>query len=119
GFQPFSFAGGLYDNDTKLLRFGARDYDPEIGRWTSKDPILFNGGDVNLYVYVQNDPINWTDPSGLTPGDSFPTESEAAGDALNCVAGDSTSKNREYGGYIVRNPDGTYRATSPTQGGPA
>ena len=32
GFQPFRFAGGLYDSDTKLIRFGARDYDPETGR---------------------------------------------------------------------------------------
>jgi hypothetical protein len=31
GFQPFGFAGGLYDRDLKLLRFGARDYDPETG----------------------------------------------------------------------------------------
>ncbi|WP_442939870.1 RHS repeat domain-containing protein, partial [Nitrospina gracilis] len=49
GFQPFGFAGGLYDQDTKLVRFGARDYDPETGRWTIKDPIRFEGGDSNLY----------------------------------------------------------------------
>jgi RHS repeat-associated protein len=36
-FQPFGFAGGLYDPDTGLVRFGARDYDPEVGRWTAKD----------------------------------------------------------------------------------
>lgn len=65
GFQPFGFAGGLYDQDTKLVRFGARDYDPETGRWTSKDPILFAGGDTNLYGYVLNDPINFIDPTGL------------------------------------------------------
>ena len=45
---PFGFAGGLYDYDTGLVRFGFRDYDPAIGRWTAKDPIDFNGGDVNL-----------------------------------------------------------------------
>lgn len=40
-------------------------YDPETGRWTSKDPILFNGGDSNLYGYAFSDPVNFVDPSGL------------------------------------------------------
>jgi len=64
GFQPFGFAGGLYDQDTKLVRFGARDYNPSTGRWTAKDPILFAGGDTNLYGYVLDEPINLRDPSG-------------------------------------------------------
>jgi RHS repeat-associated protein len=64
GFQPFGFAGGLYDRDTKLFHFGARDYDPETGRWTVKDPVGFKAG-VNLYQYVDADPVNLTDPSGL------------------------------------------------------
>lgn len=63
-FQPFGFAGGLYDQHTKFTRFGARDYDAEIGRWTSKDPIGLNGG-VNVYAYVQGNPINFIDPLGL------------------------------------------------------
>ncbi|MGK5094538.1 RHS repeat-associated core domain-containing protein, partial [Deltaproteobacteria bacterium TL4] len=67
GFQPFGFAGGLYDQDTKLIRFGARDYDPETGRWTNKDPIGFNGGSTNLYAYVGGDPINEIDPKGTEP----------------------------------------------------
>jgi RHS repeat-associated protein len=67
GFQPFGFAGGLYDRDTKLVRFGARDYDPSTGRWTTKDPILFAGGDTNLYGYVLDDPVNLTDATGLDP----------------------------------------------------
>jgi len=65
GFQPFGFAGGIYDRDTGLVRFGARDYDPETGRWTAKDPIRFDGGDTNLYGYTFNDPINWTDANGM------------------------------------------------------
>lgn len=62
---PFGFAGGIYDPDTGLVRFGARDYDPSMGRWVSKDPIQFGGGQTNLYVYVNNDPVNRSDPSGL------------------------------------------------------
>ncbi len=65
GFQPFGFAGGLYDPATGLVRFGARDYDPQAGRWTAKDPIRFAEGDANLYAYVVNDPINGVDANGL------------------------------------------------------
>ncbi|WP_114325995.1 RHS repeat domain-containing protein [Candidatus Colwellia aromaticivorans] len=62
-FQPFGFAGGIYDTDTGLVRFGARDYDSVTARWTTKDPIRFDGG-VNLYGYVKNDPVNFVDPTG-------------------------------------------------------
>ena len=62
---PFGFAGGLYDLDTKLTHFGFREYDAYTGKWTSKDPIGFQGGDSNLYGYVLNDPVNLVDPWGL------------------------------------------------------
>ncbi len=65
GFQPFGFAGGLYDPLTGLVRFGARDYDATIGRWTAKDPLLLAGRDPNLYAYARNDPVNSYDPEGL------------------------------------------------------
>lgn len=64
-FQPFGFAGGLYDDDTELVRFGARDYDSTAGRWTAKDPIRFAAGSPNLFRYASGDPINQFDPSGL------------------------------------------------------
>jgi len=70
GFQPFGFAGGLYDPDTGLVRFGVRDYDPFTGRWTAKDPIGFVGG-TNPYSYVQSEPINHLDVLGtFTVADS-------------------------------------------------
>jgi RHS repeat-associated protein len=65
GFQPFGFAGGLFDRDTGLTHFGARDYDPQRGRWTAKDPVAFVGQDSNLYAYAYSDPINYIDTSGL------------------------------------------------------
>ena len=63
--MPFGFAGGLHDKDTGLVRFGYRDYDPEIGRWTAKDPIGFAGGDTDLYGYCLSDPVNRIDGNGL------------------------------------------------------
>jgi len=64
GFQPFGFAGGIYDRDTGLVRFGARDYDPETGRWTAKDPIVLSNLEVNLFTYSINDPLNFIDMFG-------------------------------------------------------
>ena len=45
-FQPLLYAGGLYDADTKLIRFGARDFDPTVGRWkrSQDDATLHPGG---------------------------------------------------------------------------
>jgi RHS repeat-associated protein len=63
-FQPFGFAGGMYDPDTGLVRFGARDYEPNAGRWTTKDPISFGGLDANLFAYALDDPLNLVDPLG-------------------------------------------------------
>jgi hypothetical protein len=42
----------------------ARYYDPDVGRFISKDPIGILGG-LNMFTYVQNNPINWIDPFGL------------------------------------------------------
>ena len=71
GFQPFGFAGGLYDRETGLVRFGARDYDSNTGRWTAKDPIRFEGGDANIYAYVGGEPVSYADPEGLNPSDKW------------------------------------------------
>lgn len=66
GFDlTIGFAGGIADSLTGLVRFGFRDYDPASGRWTSRDPILFRGGQFNLYAYANNNPVNLRDPSGL------------------------------------------------------
>lgn len=66
GFQPFGFAGGLYDHHTRLTHFGARDYDALTGRWLTPDPAGLGGG-TNVYEYSASDPVNLVDPSGLSP----------------------------------------------------
>ena len=65
--QPFKYVGqfGVMAEPDGLYYMRARYYDPQVGRFISEDPIGFAGGDVNLYAYVQNNPIMFIDPWGL------------------------------------------------------
>ena len=58
------FSTKLVDEETGFSYYGYRYYDPVIGRWASRDPIVERGGP-NLYAMVGNDPINWYDYLGL------------------------------------------------------
>ena len=60
--NPFRYAGGYKDNTSNLTKFGARYYDPKIGRFTQPDP---SGQEDNTYLYAGANPINNTDSSGL------------------------------------------------------
>ena len=64
-FIPVGFAGGLADPGTGLVRFGYRDYDPQVGRFTAKDPLGDTGGDHDLWDYCVDDPVSMVDPEGL------------------------------------------------------
>ena len=85
GGATFGFAGGLFDADTGLVRFGARDYDAAAGRWTAKDPILWEGEQSNLHAYVDNDPVNLIDPLGTQceDADQQGGQAEDPNDALD------------------------------------
>ncbi|NLT50105.1 MAG: RHS repeat-associated core domain-containing protein, partial [Ignavibacteria bacterium] len=104
-FLDFAFTGGLYDAETGLTRFGARDYDPEIGRWTDKEPLGFAGSN-NFYVYCENDPVNSIDPNGLQPSlandirDFF----GASTDALTTIPFTDYSALDLFGDYGKYNP---------------
>jgi RHS repeat-associated protein len=65
--QPFKYVGqyGVMSESNGLYYMRARYYDPTLGRFISEDPAGFRGGDVNLYVYVGNNPVLLIDPSGL------------------------------------------------------
>lgn len=66
--SPFRFAGGLYDSSSGNYIFGVRMYAPDQGRWLSKDAYLGSAEDplsLHRYVYCQNDPVNFVDPSGF------------------------------------------------------
>jgi RHS repeat-associated protein len=68
--NPWRYAGGYYDANTGLYKFGIRYYDPSTGRWTQRDPV---GGSLqeltkaNPYVYAGNDPVNMVDTGGNMP----------------------------------------------------
>jgi RHS repeat-associated protein len=62
--QPFQFNTKRCDQGSGLNYYGYRFYAPAIGRWMNRDPLGEEGG-INLYGFVQNDPVNWVDPWGL------------------------------------------------------
>jgi RHS repeat-associated protein len=62
--QPFGFSTERTDPKTGLVYYGYRFYHPDMERWLNRDPIGEEGG-INLYGFVENNPVNWIDPWGL------------------------------------------------------
>jgi RHS repeat-associated protein len=65
---PFRYTGQRLDPSTGFYGYKARDYAPALGRFLQTDP-AGDAGDLNLYAYVRNDPLNEADPEGLGPED--------------------------------------------------
>ncbi|MEO1006751.1 MAG: RHS repeat-associated core domain-containing protein, partial [Cyanobacteria bacterium J06638_38] len=61
----FTYTGREFDPETNNYYYRARYYDSDTGLFISQDPIGFDAGDSNLYRYVGNSPLNYTDPDGL------------------------------------------------------
>jgi RHS repeat-associated protein len=61
----YGYAGREYDLESGLYYNRARMYNPDMGRFVSRDPIGLAGGDVNSYRYVSNNPIRLNDPMGF------------------------------------------------------
>jgi RHS repeat-associated protein len=63
---PFAFTGRTWENETGLFDYRFRQlYDPYVGRFGQEDPIGVAGGDLNLFAFTLNNPVNYGDPLGL------------------------------------------------------
>jgi len=77
--NPFRFSTKYQDEETGLVYYGYRYYDPGTGRWLSRDPLGEEGG-MNLYSAMRSNPDNWVDPLGLdTIFVSFPMTGQSPG----------------------------------------
>jgi RHS repeat-associated protein len=102
--NSFRYTGRESDPETGLYYYRARYYDPQGGRFLASDPILFLGGDANLYRYVWNGPLTLRDPAGLSGigvslGGSF-----FAGIGSN--EGSGVSGSASAGGILFKGPNG-------------
>ncbi len=66
--NPYMFTGRRFDIETGLYYYRARYYNPHIGRFMQTDPVGYSAG-MNLYAYCGNNPLGYTDPSGLSRDD--------------------------------------------------
>ena len=69
--QPFRFTGREWDEAAKLYHYRARAYDPSTGVFIQEDPIWFEAGDLNVQRYVWNNPLTYTDPTGLAAAGEY------------------------------------------------
>jgi RHS repeat-associated protein len=98
-----------------LVAVGQRWYDPTVGRFLQRDPAYVSP----VYVYCWNDPIQLVDILGWKPGDKYQSPDAAGKAAIRDIWEKSQKEGAEYGGWIYKNPDGTYSYTAPvTQGDP-
>ena len=66
-----TYRNNIYVPEFRFYEYRARAYHPDLGRFMSEDPKLFDAGDYNLFRYCHNDPIDFTDAMGLEYNDPY------------------------------------------------
>ncbi|MBP4047302.1 RHS repeat-associated core domain-containing protein [Chromobacterium violaceum] len=95
--NPFRFQGQYHDDESGLHYNRHRYYDPEIGRFISRDPIGLVGG-INTHSYTLN-PVIWIDPLGLSPTQLVRYKPKSS--VKPCPGGRATAIHRAWGGKSV------------------
>ena len=85
---PFKFNAKEFDDETGNYYYGARYYNPKWSTWLSVDPLAEIMPDMSVYTYGFNNPIRFTDPTGMIPSDS--------GDGGDGGGGPLTKAQKEY-----------------------
>lgn len=99
----FTYTGRESDQDTNVLYYRARWYNPKDGRFTSMDPIGFWGSDINLYVYVKNNPAANLEPNGTIP---IPAAAAVAVTAAETYLHDRLAQRAKDFTQTIRRDDG-------------
>jgi len=66
---PYKFNGKELDEETGLYYYGARYYDPRVSLWLGVDPLAEKYPNVGGYVYCVENPVRYSDPTGMGPKD--------------------------------------------------
>jgi RHS repeat-associated protein len=122
GRTRYGYTGRERDPDTGLIYYRARFYDPQLGRFTSEDPIGLSGG-MNLYTYVASNPISFTDPSGTqirsdrnwNEGDKNPITGETLHNDFRQAAGMACALDG-FNPWLSLEAGGGFHFLSPTGG---
>ncbi|AOX99261.1 hypothetical protein BJP62_01610 [Jeongeupia sp. USM3] len=110
--NPLRFQGQYADEETGLHYNRHRYYDPEVGRFVSKDPIGLLGG-LNTHAYAPN-PVGWVDPRGLAP--SKPNAGKKCQKCDPCAGKDPAKTAKSWQGTAPYSGVDSYRNTVVKKG---